>query len=298
MARFLSRTMPSISSTEKVAGVSAGFGIREVKELSSVMAESTGVPYDHMPISFLKRRLSYIFKKHNIRNSDMFRQMLETEDYKARLFYDFPVDTTEMFRDPGFWRYLRPLVRCLSTNENINVWFPEVSTGEEVFSFLILVNELGIRDMVNVICQHVSEERLSEIEKGILNNRNIQLNSSNYVRIEGSGVFEDYYSLEDNVFVLKNSLLKNVRTVRGHFLNTGAPKNTSVIMFRNNMLYYDKEVSERSIAGFWDALLPGGIIAIGAKERIPESFDAKLECLNTKEKVFKKHGFEIIWSND
>ena len=298
MDLFSSRTMPSISSTEKVAGPSAGFGIREVKELSSIMAESTGVPYDHMPISFLKRRLSYIFKKHNIRNADMFRQMLETENYKARLFYDFPVDTTEMFRDPGFWRYMRSIVRSLSANQEINVWFPEVHTGEEVFSFLILVHELGIMDKVNVVCQHVSGERLSEIEKGILNNRNIQLNSSNYVRIEGSGVFDDYYSIEDNVFVLKNSLMKNVRTLRGHFLDTGAPKDTAIIMFRNNMLYYDKEVSERSIAGFWDALLPGGIIAIGYKERIPESFDAKLECLNSKEKIFKKLGFEIIWSND
>jgi len=290
--------MPSISSTENGTVTGAGFGIREVKELSSFMAESTGVPYDHMPMSFLKRRLAYIFRKHNIRNPEMFRQMLETDEYREKLFYDFPVDSTEMFRDPGFWRYLRSLMKCLTANEKINVWFPEVSSGEEVFSFLIIAKELGIHDKVNVICQHVSEQRLAEIRKGILNNRNIQLNSSNYVRIEGSGVFDEYYKVEDSVFVLKGYLLKNVQTIRGHFLNTGSPEGIGIIMSRNNMIYYDKEVSEQSMNRFRESLLPGGIIAIGAKEQMPESFEAKLECLNRKERMFKKTGFEIIWKND
>jgi len=298
MARYLSRPMPSTSNTDTVVSMGAAFGIKEVKELSSVMEESTGIPYGHMPVSFLKRRLAYIFRKHNIHNSDTFKQMLEAEDYREKLAYDFPVDTTEMFRDPGFWRYLRSQLKKLVINGSINVWFPEASSGEEVFSFLIIANELGIRDKFNIICQHYSAERLDEIKRGVLFNKNIQVNSSNYVRIEGSGVFEDYYALVDNVFILKESLLKNVQTVQGYFLNDPAPEDIGIIIFRNKMLYYDKEVSGICMKKLWDSLLPGGIIAIGAKEQIPEISGDKPECLNAKEKIFKKHGFEINWNNE
>lgn len=297
MARYLSRPMPSISNTDIVVSMGSGFGIKEVKELSSVMEESTGIPYGHMPVSFLKRRLAYIFKKHNIRNPETFKQMLETEVYRERLAYDFPVDTTEMFRDPGFWRYLRSLLKSMVISDRINVWFPEVSSGEEVFSFLIIAKELGIRDKFNIICQHHSEERLEEIKRGVLFNKNLSVNNSNYIRIEGSGVFENYYSLVDNVFILKEFLLKDIQTVHGYFLNNPAPDETGIIIFRNKMLYYDKEVSETCARKLWDSLLPGGIMTIGAKEQMPEISGEKPEYLNTKEKIFKKHGFEINWNN-
>jgi len=298
MDRYLSKITPSTLSIDNGFSMGTGFSIREVKEISSMMAESTGIPYDHAPVSFLKRRLAYIYRKHNIRNTDIFKQMLETEEYKRLLLYDFPVDTTEMFRDPGFWRYLRSLLKCLNVDDRINVWFPDVSTGEEVFSFLILVNELGIRDKFSIICQHPSEQRLNEVKNGIMNKKNIKVNSGNYVRIEGTGVFEDYYASEDTVFTVHSSLLKNIHTVQGHFLNTGAPENVGIVMFRNIMLYYDKEVSEMCVEKLGNALLPGGIMAIGTKEQLPGPFVEKLECINSKEKIFRKHGFEIKWNND
>jgi chemotaxis methyl-accepting protein methylase len=64
------------------------------------------------------------------------------------------------------------------------------------------------------------------------------------------------------------------------------------------MLYYDKEISVNCISKLTTSLLPGGIIAIGAKEQMPDSFESGLNCLNTKEKTYRKHGFEIIWKNE
>jgi len=298
MARYLSKTMPFISSTDNTLNMGADFGIKEVKEIASFMAESTGVPYDRAPVSFMKRRLSYIFRKHNIRNSGTLKEMLASEEYREKLAYDYPVEVTDMFRDPGFWRYLRSLLKCLGTNDTINVWFPDVVSGGEVFSFLILAKELGINDSFKIICQHPSAGRLEEIRKGILPLKDIQLGSSNYVRTAGKGVFEDYYSTRDNVFVFEPSLLKNVQTVCGHFLSMPPPGNAGIVMFRNKMLYLDKEFSAKSMEKLCDALLPGGIIAIGPRERMPDVVAVKLECVDDKEKVFRKHGFEIVWGNE
>ena len=297
MARYLSKTMPSISNTDNTLSMGAGFSIKEVKEITSFMADITGMPYDHAPVSFMKRRLAYIFRKHGIRNRDAFREMLGSEEFMEELSYDYPVADTEMFRDPGFWRYLRSLLKCHTSNGKLNVWFPDTVSGEEFFSFLIVAEELGLRERFNVICQNPSAAKLDEIRRGVLTRKNIQLNENNYVRIEGKGTFEDYYTIEENVFVLTPSLLSGVQTVQGYFLNTPAPDNTGLVMFRNKMLYFDKELSEKSMEVLCDALLPGGIIAIGARERLPETVAARLECMDDKEKIYRKHGFEIVWSN-
>ena len=262
------------------------------------MTDRIGVPYNHFPLSFLKRRLSTIFRKHNLRNTEQFKQLLDTDDYQEKFLYDFSVNTTEMFRDPGFWRYLRTLLKSLSISNKINVWFPESASGEEIFSFLIISDELGLADKFNIICQHSSLQRLNDIKNGILENKNLEVNRNNYTRIEGQKSFDEYYTIEDNRFVLKQSLLKNIEIVHGHFLTTPAPSEVGIVMFRNKMLYYDREVSERCIEKIIPSLLPGGMIAIGAKEQMPESFESGLKCLNTKERTYRKYGFEIILQNE
>ncbi len=298
MARYLSKTMPSISNFENGTRNGAGFGIKEIKELSSYMTDRIGIPYNHMPLSFMKQRLSYIFKKYNLQNLEQFKQLLGAEENLENFFSDFSVNTTELFRDPGFWRYLRTLLKSLSPNNKIKVWFPESATGEEVFSFLIIADELGLIDKFNIVCQHTSLQRLRDIKEGILNNKNLEINSNNYIRIEGKKSLDDYYTIINNRFVLNHSLLKNIATIHGHFLTTPVPKETGIIVFRNKMLYYDKEISERCIGRLIPSLLPGGMIAIGTKEQMPESFAEELKCLNTKERTYRKHGFEINWENE
>jgi chemotaxis protein methyltransferase CheR len=278
--------------------MSVGLGLKEIRALSAIMSGMLGIPYGHMPVSFFKRRATYFFRKKNIKNIDHFRQLLEKGEISDDIYYDFQVPATEMFRDPGFWRYLRSLLKTFPKNKKITVWFPDEVTGEEVFSFLIIADEIGALDRFKVICQHPSGQRLDDIKNGILRIRNENVNSGNYVRIEGKGNYEDFYSLQNNIFVLNSYLLKNVETLKGHFLQNETTDQAGIIMFRNKMLYYDKEISEKSISVLTENLLPGGLLAIGSKERMPATVSASLDRMSEKEKVFRKHGFEIELDNE
>lgn len=295
MARYLSKTAPYVPGINSGAGKGAGIGIKELKELSLLMREKLGMPFDHLPLSFFKHKLNYVFQKHNIQNTVHFVSLLSDETFREKLVCDFSVEATELFRDPGFWRYLRGLLSSLDTEGMVNVWFPDTASGEEVFSFLIIADELQMLDRFAIFCQHPSGQKLEEIESGILHKKNISVNSSNFKRIECKRDFEEYFTIGKDQLILNKELLKNVETVREHFFNTPAPENTGIIMFRNVMLYYDREMSVESEKKLVSSLIPGGIIAVGTRERLKESTTSLLTCLHPKERIYRKQGFEINW---
>jgi chemotaxis protein methyltransferase CheR len=298
MARYSSRIIPSTSNTDNGSRWGMSLGIKELKQVSAVMADKLGVPYSQIPLSFLKRRLSFLFQKHNIQNAEAFISLLDDTSYLNRFFYDFSVATTELFRDPGFWRDLKPVLHKISYKDNIKVWFPHVSTGEEVFSFLILIHELGMVDRFQVVCQHPSRERLNEIKAGQLFNKNLDLYQKNYIRLEVGHSLETYYTVKNNQFFLNPDLLKKLEVKQGHFYFSEPPAAVGLVFYRNNMLYYEKELAAKCSERLLDSLLPGGIIALGSKERLPESEKHDVVCLSEKDKLYRKNGFEISINNE
>lgn len=298
MAPYSSRIIPSTSNTDNGSRWGASLGIKELKQVSAIMADNLGVPYSQIPLSFLKRRLSFIFQRHNIQDVEEFISLLGDASYQDRFFYDFSVVATELFRDPGFWRDLKPLLPKLAYKDKIRVWFPDVSTGEEVFSFLILIHELGMADRFQLICQHTSVERLNEMKTGQLVNKNLGLYQKNYIRLEMGHSLETYYTLKNNQFFLNPELLEKMELKQGHFYLSEPPACVGLIFFRNNLLYYEKELAAMCSERLLDTLLPGGIIALGSKELLPKSEKHDVVCLSEKDKLYRKNGFEITISNE
>ncbi|TAJ15287.1 hypothetical protein DMA11_02465 [Marinilabiliaceae bacterium JC017] len=266
-------------------------GINDLKELSEVLSEKLGLDFTQYGYSFFKRRLSYIFDLFNIKKKSQFQELLKVKEFHQQFFYNFAVNNTEMFRDPGFWRFLKTLTPAFQTKNEINIWFPEASSGEEVFSFLIYAKEQNILEKVKVFCNHTSHEKLNEIEKGILKNKNLELNKSNYKRFEGKSQLENYFSIDNTGVYLKPELTAPVETITHSFLQGDTPKNITLVIYRNAMLNYNKKYCTKCMDVIYDSLVPGGMVAIGIKESMPFPYNTKMTCMNQKEMVFKKDGF-------
>lgn len=79
------------------------------------------------------------------------------------------VDVTEMFRDPSLWRVLNDeyFPQLINNTPNFKIWFPEVSSGEELYSTAIVLKKLNLLNNVQFIVSSISEKNLENVKTGI-----------------------------------------------------------------------------------------------------------------------------------
>jgi chemotaxis protein methyltransferase CheR len=196
-----------------------------------------------------------------------------------------------MFRDPGFWRSLRNNVFPLFQKGKLSVWFPDVSSGEEVFSLIILLAEDRMNQNVRILCQHPSEGKCRETVQGILHAHDMELNHSNYKRLEEGDKFKDYLKEEDGIFRFRNDLL-NVCEIKIAMAGESDENGLfDLIIFRNSAINYTHQKREEILRKMIDCLSPGGFIAIGIRETLTTSLQDRLISIDLKESIFRKPGF-------
>ncbi len=271
--------------------MAVSFSISELRTLSEQLSQQLGLPFKHMTHSFLKRRFAMFFDKHALRKPEHLLQKLNDDAFVDDLCHFFSVNTTELFRDAGFWRHLRKLITTSYTGQSIKIWMPDGSSGEELYSLLILLKEANCLDQAFITVNSTSEEGIKNLSKGGLLMKKMDVNAYNYKRFEGNSSLDSYFIDSTQTTCLDASLLKNVRFQKGCIEYVNDSDKFDIIILRNSLLYYTKDYHD-TIKGIVDkALVSGGYLCLGVKEQLPLPYDNRFECVDVKEKIYNKIRF-------
>jgi chemotaxis protein methyltransferase CheR len=72
-------------------------------------------------------------------------------------------------------------------------------------------------------------------------------------------------------------------------LISGEPeRDQSLVMCRNVVIYFDREIQERLFQRFYDALRPGGFLVLGKVETLIGPARMLFRALNNRERIFQK----------
>ncbi len=93
-----------------------------------------------------KRRVLHALQQMGCRGiSELQARVLHNPDDFSTLLQYLTIPTSEMFRDPAYFRALREHVMPhLQTYPSLKIWIAGCSTGEEVYSMAILLREEGL----------------------------------------------------------------------------------------------------------------------------------------------------------
>jgi chemotaxis protein methyltransferase CheR len=263
-------------------------GISETKEIAAVLTNQTGYPISELSLSFLKRRLDVFFDKQGVKRIEHFYEKMKYLDFVQALILQLIIDTSELFRDPGFWRVLNSKILPEVLNTDGNIWIPDASSGEELYSLIILL--LNSKSKINnkIHINTPSKQRTQEIMNGIIKSKDIELNVNNFKRLELQSKYEDFID-KDGRLVSQSFIMNNVVVSYNWFLTEPVqPNSISLILYRNSMLYVSKSLQERIFATIYNGLIPGGYLALGVKERIPELFNDKFEIVDNQEGIYRR----------
>ena len=196
-----------------------------------------------------------------------------------------------MFRDPPIWREMRDkFLPDLYKNRDFKIWFPELSSGDEVFSFAIVLKEIGLLDNTRIYATGLSDKKIDQLKRGGLYElKKMETSEANYKRYSEKFQLSDYYQIQNNKIKFNEELIKGVEFKKHNLLSESAPGSFRIIIYRNKMIYYNQSLQEKIATKIVDGLMPGGLLFIGNKESLEAtSMNKKLSLLNPEEKIYKK----------
>jgi chemotaxis protein methyltransferase CheR len=267
-------------------------GIVDTRNIIKTLQDVYDYDFKNYALTFFKRRVEKIIQKYSLRDTDAFIKRISLEKEFFEIFLqEICVDTTEMFRDPSLWRLLSDelLSELIGNNPNFKIWFPEVSSGEELFSLAILIKKLNLHDNVKFVVSSLSEKNIENIKNGSFDPKKIETNDVNFKRIYSDANLSGFYTQENDEALWDTSLIENTKFIKQNIIFDDYPKGVKLILFRNHMIYFNQILQERFIKIMYNSLVPGGHLIIGNNEQIDYwNSDKDYTVVNKSESIYKK----------
>lgn len=263
----------------------------ELKEITSFLLLKFNLDFSNYTKTSLGRRLARVYNLYSLKTPlELMNYLQRSEDNLKRFVNEITVNTTEMFRDPEFWKFVRmELLHKLNDFNSIRIWHAGCSTGEEVVSMIITLNELNILQSTKIVATDINLDVLSTTKSYKFKSKDLEVYKSNYLESGGKLNFEDYFLIEGDSLILKEKYRPTNILFKEHNLATGnAFSKFDLILCRNVMIYFDEKLQSKVLKLFKESLFKKSYLAIGRKENVsflPEAKD--LNCINNKEKVYQ-----------
>ncbi|MEK7392599.1 MAG: protein-glutamate O-methyltransferase CheR [Fibrobacterota bacterium] len=202
------------------------------------------------------------------------------------------VTVTEMFRDPFVYRALREkVVPWLRTWPHFKIWHAGCATGEEVYSLAILLKEEGIYDRATIYATDFNDDSIDRSREGVYPVGAIKDATSNYLDAGGKATFSDYYHSRYDAVALDPALRERVTFANHNLAVDGTFGEMNLILCRNVMIYFDRNLQDRAMGLFADSLVHGGVLCVGTKEDVRfSSLQDHFLVVDAKAKLFQKRG--------
>jgi len=263
----------------------------EVHLLTEAMYQHYGFDFRDYSLPSLRRRLwKRIYAEGLVTISGLQEKVLHDPSCMERLLLDLSINTTAMFRDPSFYLAFRQeIVPLLRTYPFVRIWHAGCSTGEEVYSMAILLQEEGLLERSRIYATDINEAVLQRAKDGIFPLNTMQENTANYIAAGGTGTFSKYYTARYDYSLFRPSLRENVVFAQHNLVTDASFNHFNVIFCRNVLIYFNNRLQERVQELFLNSLEMFGILGLGKKETIRyTNVASNYEELDAEERLYRR----------
>ena len=271
----------SINKTEEI----------EVKLITEAIYDTYGYDFsNYAKLSFL-RRLTAVKQKNNFKNlSDMIPKIIHNREFFSEFVHQLTVNTTEMFRDGDFFKYLSDtILPKLETYPFIKIWHAGCSTGEEVYSMAILLKIFGLLNRTQIYATDINKEALHTAGEGIYSTKVLKEYKENFNKVFSDNNFLDFFAIKYSSGIADSEFKKKINFSFHNLTVDGVFTEAQLILCRNVMIYFNKVLQNRALSLFHDSLCYGGYLCLGDKETLKfTDFYDKYKTISEKYKIYKK----------
>jgi two-component system CheB/CheR fusion protein len=255
-----------------------------------LLKASFGINFANYKPATTNRRISRRMVISKIETAQEYVAHLKTNPKELQLlFEDLLINVTSFFRDPQTFEALvekvfPTILEKKQNNQPVRIWVPGCSSGEEVYSIAILIEEYleekNISDVVvQVFGSDVNPKNVEKARKG----QYLKTIENNVSKTQ----LQRFFSPVNGSYQV-NRQIREMCIFAKHDLTRDPPfSNLDLIICRNVFIYFDNELQEKMLPIFHYGLKTNGYLVLGPSESIGK-FTYLFENIEKKGVIFKK----------
>lgn len=241
----------------------------------------------------IERRLAY----YRLSHSPGLQKYTELLDLQAseynNLFNHLTIKVSEFFRNPEVFLLIEkniipPLIKRLRAEGRgiLKIWSCGCAKGEESYSMAILLAKMfqgreftgGIK--VKLFATDIDEAAINIARKGIYSEDSIK----NVPYIFRNQFFKSAGNSYQVLPLIRNLVIFGIHNI----VSDIHLSHIDIILCRNLLIYFEKDLQERVFEKFCYSLNKGGYIILGKSEVIPSLYRNRFREVFRKEKIYQK----------
>ncbi len=256
---------------------------KDIRSFQETVRNHSSYDFSQYSHTSLKRRLIRILLECEMSMEELTARMSSDAGFLESVIRKVTVHTTELFRDPDVWKkMMNQLLPLYAGQEVIRIWHPGCSTGQEVFSMLIVLDHLNLLDRSEVYGSDINQEVIDKAETGTYKYRFNQVYLENFDKVILNGSGEDYgnqkkhwrkyFQIEEahdrirmREFLREKPVYKKMDLVKDDNLFL---VNFDLIVCRNVIIYFNSDLQNRVFELFFNNLNDRGSLLLGVHESI------------------------------
>ncbi len=251
----------------------------DYKSFLKVFGTQSGYDFSNYSENSISRRLQKICEETGLTFEEILDKIVGDRSFVRQIVEDITVNTTELFRDPSVWAYLRQnMYPKLPKMTKTTIWHIGCSTGLEVYSDLVMLSEMGMLENSRVYGTDINESVLEVARAGeyvYSFNKNYVTNFDEVMKESGfAGVkFDKYFEIDE-----KNDLIKVRDILKGRptFMKQDLvkdkapfPYKVDCVFLRNVMIYFDEQLQTKILGEVKEKMHPEAVLIMGKQEEVP-----------------------------
>lgn len=252
-----------------------------------------GMDCEQYKENYLKRRIAVRLRATGADGYlDYLNTLKKDPDEYTKLLNELTVNVTQFFRDGDVYGKLREVVMPAITEANevlhsrtLRVWSAGCSSGEEPYSIAILANEVlgseAPRWNVRVMGSDYDDKSLAIARAGAYRGLELppEIDAERYFVIKENGGGLEYK--------VRDELRARVKFEKANLLEYGARRHFDLVLCRNVLIYFEREVQARIVETLVGSILGEGYLVLGKSETTGPAVSKVLRQVFPAERIYK-----------
>jgi two-component system CheB/CheR fusion protein len=248
---------------------SSPFDAETLAPILTLLSESSGHDFSRYKRSTVSRRIQRRMRVHGLREPSSYVELLKARPAEAELlFNEMLIGVTHFFRDADTFAVLEKALddylERLAPHQELRVWVPACSTGEEAYSMAILLDEVtqrvGKGQSAKLFATDVDAKAIEFARAG-----RYPIGISAYVSPQR---LERYFVHEDDTYRINKETRERIIFAPHNVTRDPPFTHMDLVSCRNLLIYLEPELQQQVLALFEYALEPGGLLLLGGSESV------------------------------